>query len=129
MRRRAILAPTVTSRPDLDPEVPLESGEHPSCGKAVGKPTVQKMAREALADHKYRLVVYASSDEEDNDAWAGLECISTTATVEPVAGFTTTQGRKVMLDDYTPVVMHQSSEPDIELELEIRPEDEDFCII
>ena len=62
----------------------------------------------------------------DNDAWAGLECISTTATVEPVAGFTTTQGRKVMLDDYTPVVMHQSSEPDIELELDIRPEDEDF---
>ena len=55
VRKRAILAPSIISRPDLDPEVPLESGEHPSCWKAVGKATVQKMAREALAEHKYRL--------------------------------------------------------------------------
>ena len=56
-RKLAILAPTTISRPDVDPEVPLDEGEHPSCGKVVGAPTAQKMTREALAEHRYRLVV------------------------------------------------------------------------
>ena len=76
----------------------------------------------------YRLVVYASSDEGDNDVCARSECISTTATEEcvQVTGFTAAQGRYVMLDDYTSVVVEQSGDPDVELEIDIRPEDEEF---
>ena len=74
----------------------------------------------------YRLVVYAPSDEEGNEVCARSEYTSTTATVERVTGFTAARGRHVMLEDYTPLVIEQSGDPDVDLEIDIRPEDENF---
>ena len=129
-KKQAILAPTTVSRPDVDPEVPLEEGEHYSCGKLVGAPTAQRMAREALAEHRYRLVVYMSSDEED-DSQIALEPASNVINEEETSvGVSAERKRQVCLDDYTkvtvdlPPVAHADS--DVDLELSVQPEDEYF---
>ena len=129
-RKQAILAPTTVTRPDVDPEIPLEEGEHYSCGKVVGAPTTQRMAREALAEHRYRLVVYMSSDEED-DSQITLEPASNVINEEEMSvGVSSGRKRQVRLDDNTevtidlPPVAHADS--DVDLELSVQPEDEYF---
>lgn len=130
-RKQCILAPTTVTRPDVDPEVPLEVGEHHSCGKLVGAPTAQRMAREALAEHRYRLVVYMSTDEDEDDSHVTLEPASNVTTEEEKeAGVSAGRRRQVCLDDYTQVHIDLPPEDpvdaDVDLELTVQPEDEYF---
>ena len=151
LRKQAILAPTTINRPDVDPEVPLEKGEHHSCGKVVGAPTAQRMAREALAEHRYRLVVYMSTDEDDDDSHITLGPAPNVIKEGKMgAGVTAVRGRIVCLDDNTMVTMSDpvdppvpdpvdppapdpvdlsvpdQDEPDVDLEIGICPADEQF---
>ena len=123
-RKQLILTPTVTSRPDVDPEVPLDPREHESCGKVVGKATRQKRARQAVTEHSYRLVVYASSDTEEDDACNARSGPTPTSAAREQRELTGSQ-RLVMLDDYTSVVIGEPND-DVDLELEVSPEDTDF---
>ena len=105
-RKQAILTTTTISRPDVDLEVPLDRGEHPSCGKVTGAPTTQKMAREALAEHRYWLVVYMFMEEDEDDSHVALEPASNATEEEKTApGVSAVRGQVVCLEDYTMVTV------------------------
>ena len=94
-------------------------------------PTAQRMAREALAEHRYRLVVYMSTDEDEDDSHVALERASNvTNEEEKEARISAAPGRVVCLDDYTEVTISAPStgpiDSDVDLEITVNPEDEEF---
>ena len=114
IRKQAILAPTTINRPDVDPEVPLERGEHHSCEKVGGAPTAQRMASKALAEHRYRLVVYMFTDEDDGDSHIILGPAPNVIKEGKMGtGFTAVRGRIVCLDDNTMVTMSDPVDPSV----------------
>ena len=87
--------------------------------------TLQKLAREAVTEPRYRLVFYASSDEEEGDACDARSGPIPTSAAREQEVLTGTQ-RRFLLDDYTPVIVGQPADTEVDLEIDIRPEDEDF---
>ena len=101
------------------------------------------MARAALAEHRYRLVFYMSTDEDDDDSNITLGPASNVTKEEKKStGISAVRGRIVCLDDNTMVTISgpvdppvprpvdppvpDQVEPDVDLEIRVCPEDEQF---